>query len=60
MALSFNLNNDYIALLPLQLEKGFLRKNIVAVSLAHMWGAYAIYPGVVRRPSSVVCRLCPP
>ena len=30
--------------------------------LAHLWGAYAIplALSVVRRPSSVVCRLCPP
>ena len=30
--------------------------------LAHLWGAYAIplALSVVRRESSVVCRLCPP
>ena len=30
--------------------------------LAHLWGAYAITLAlsVVRRESSVVCRLCPP
>ena len=30
--------------------------------LAHLWGAYAIPMALsgVRRPSSVVCRLCPP
>ena len=30
--------------------------------LAHLWGAYAIPVALsgVRRPSYVVCRLCPP
>ena len=41
----------------------------VVVFLAHLWGAYAIpvalsgvrrSSSVVRRPSYVVCRLCPP
>ena len=35
---------------------------LLPVLLAHLWGAYAIplALSVVRRESSVVCRLCPP
>ena len=41
---------------------GLSSSQVVSHFLAHLWGAYAIPVALsgVRRPSYVVCRLCPP